>query len=184
GPGLWTGGQGGCEQLYPVVCLGRTRTAALEMPATAGKRIWVTDTTFVPGSMTPDAKCVQERPAGVTQARALLAYTGRTAAELLDPEANYVRPDGQLVGTGAQIAAQQLLTGPWVTASNQSSTFATWAGAATLTTPGTVESTCNDWASRSGTSPTGISNSVMGFWSRFEDSCDSPRDLALYCIEP
>jgi hypothetical protein len=121
----------------------------------------------------------------VSPVRALVAYSGRAAADLLDPTANYVRPDGQLVGTGAQIIRGELLTGPWVTASNQCDGMSTWTGAQTITTLGTAESTCNDWTSTNGVSPYGIGYSILSFWQFYQNSCDTTEfQYNLYCIEP
>jgi hypothetical protein len=133
--------------------------------------------------MTPDAKCSEDLPAGVVEARALIAYTDRAAADLLDLSASYVRPDGQLVGTGSQVAAAGLLTGPWVTAANRSSAATIWVGATSPSLSGTPESTCNDWTSTVGRSPAGISYSVLDFWYYFSTDCAPASDFHLYCVE-
>jgi hypothetical protein len=84
------------------------------LPSFPGKRIWVTNSAFVPGSMSPDQKCQSERPLGVTAGVALLAYTDRPASAVLDLAASYVQPDGQLVGTGAELLAVGAGTGEQV----------------------------------------------------------------------
>ncbi len=62
----------------------------------------------------PDAKCLADRPTGVTAGMAFVATSNRTAASVLTPSAVNVRPDGTRVGTGAQLAAGDSLdSGIW-----------------------------------------------------------------------
>lgn len=185
GPALWTGGSSACDDPFPsgIICLGRTRSAPIVLPAVSGKRFWTTTTPYTPGSMTPDAKCSQERPTGVTQARALIAHPNVAASSLLVPTANYIRPDGVLVGTGAQIANEQLLTAAWVNAAGQSSDVGIWVGSLSPTLPGSSESTCNDWTSTSGAVMLGLNGDLGPFWRFYEATCDIVS-THLYCIEP
>ena len=95
--------------------------------------------------------CQAQRPAGVTTAMALLATTTRTAASVLDMTMNYVRPDGTLVGAGAQIATGNTLpSGIWQSADGVYRAFGNgfdrmWTGATTLIALGTTASTCGNW---------------------------------------
>jgi hypothetical protein len=180
-----------CSQAsLPVYCMGRTRTAALgALASTSGKRIWVTNTPYVPGSMTPDAKCTSERPAGVARGVALLSTVNRAASALIDPAANYVRPDGQLVATGAQLLTLSLTTGPWVLADgtmNGGLTAFVWTGATdtALTSPGTAESTCQDWQSTTGTGNAGQFGfaNVRSWFFVTGNPCTTAA--LLYCVEP
>jgi hypothetical protein len=179
---LWTGGELTCGGAAHVVCFGKVQVAPLSLTAAAGKRIWVSSTNYLPGTMTPDAKCQSERPTGVAQAKALIAYTGSSAASLLSGATNYVRLDGQLVGTGAQIAA----VGPdayiELNAAGMPQDAATWTGSPSITAPGTADSTCNDWTSGVGTAPNGLSESAFEFWSFFPSPCNSPN-VNLFCFE-
>src|ERR1043166_3490025 len=88
-----------------IACLGNQQSAALSIVSEVGKRIWVSNTPFGMGSTTPDAFCQNARPANVLRAAALIGHPGVRASGVLNLEASYVRPDGQRVGTGRQIAA-------------------------------------------------------------------------------
>lgn len=185
GPLLWTGGVNACDEAFSpgMICLGRTQSAPIVLTAVSGKRFWTTTTPYTPGSMTPDAKCAQERPAGVTQARALIAHPNVAASSLLVPTANYVRPDGVFVGTGAQIANEQLLTAAWLNAANQSSDVGIWVGSLSPTLPGSSASTCNDWTSTAGPVRLGLNGNVGAFW-RFSDATCDTAPTHLFCVEP
>jgi hypothetical protein len=173
---------------YSVMCMGTTRSAALPPLQTfTGKRIWVTNTTYVPGTTTPDQKCQSERPPGVTQAVALISTTTRAAADRLQLDASYVRPDGQLVGTGRQIAALEMIAGPWQRANGTGAPINpnyVWAGSSNPTQRATLDSSCNDWQD-----PTALGiGGLFGFshyraWT-YIAGWDGNRGASLYCIEP
>jgi hypothetical protein len=191
GPAWFTAFTSDCSQApLPVYCMGRTRTAALPaLASSSGKRIWVTNTPYVPGSMTPDAKCTLERPAGVARGVALVSYVNRAASAVIDPAASYVRPDGQLVGTGAQLLTMSLATGPWVLADgtmNAAATSFIWTGSADpdLSLPGTPQSTCQDWQSSTGTGNAGqFGFADLRAWYFFT-GYDCTTSALLYCVEP
>src|SRR6185295_15607790 len=89
-------------------------SSPVALTSASGKRIWLTRDAYTPGSMTPDEFCQSTRPAGVARGVAFVAYTTRPAAAVLDPEALYVRIDGAIVGTGADLADGRVLAGPWL----------------------------------------------------------------------
>ncbi len=173
---------------WSVMCMGTTRTAALPPLQTfTGKRIWVTNTTYLPGTGTPDQKCQSERPAGVAQGVALVSTSSRAAADRLLLDTNYVRPDGQLVGTGRQIADLQMLAGPWQRANGSAAPIQpnyVWAGSYTPTDRATPDSSCNDWQDPNGFGIGGL----FGFshyraWTYIVGwGCN--LGASLYCIEP
>jgi hypothetical protein len=180
---------------YRVVCMGITRTnplpapTALESLAARSKQIWLTNTEYVPGSMTPDEKCQSERPPGVSSADAFVAYTDRAAATVLDPAATYRRPDGMLVGTGADLASMDVFTAPWIRAEGGvpplDATPAAWTGSSSPTVVAIASENCDDWlasdALRVGLVGNYLQGSVRFFDSDARPACD--RQLRLYCVE-
>lgn len=175
------------ETTRAVLCLGTTQSAPIDVPPFTGKRIWVTNTPYLVGSQTPDQKCQAERPAGVQQARALIAYAGRHAAELLEPGTTYVSPDAHLVGTGSEIAARAMPGGISLTASGEPVDVLqfTWTGEPF--NPSALPSasdTCNDWTSPAGTCATGIASydNRPAFAYGSSLPCDA-QDHRLYCFE-
>jgi hypothetical protein len=171
----------------PIYCIGRTLSAPLApLPLVEGKRIWVSNGLYVPGTVSPDTQCTTGRPAGVAEAAALVAYTDRAASDLIDPLATYVRPDGQRVGTGVDVLEMTLTAGLWVLGDgNMSNTFnpLVWAGADNPSTPGTAATTCSDWQTTNGTADVGLFGfSNQTAWHYANVGCDQDRTY-LYCIE-
>lgn len=177
-----------------LLCMGTTKSAAVAPTPTAGKRIWVTSTSFTPGGgQTPDAKCQADRPAGVTTAAALIATTMRAASSVLVPTASYVRMDGTLVATGAELAATppSLASGIWQSADGvyrargADGRFArTWTGSDAVGTVGTANTTCADWTNGTAANTGVVSDFTLtsrGWWYLGTSACDSPRNL--YCAQ-
>lgn len=193
GPGLWVArNRATCSAEYHLFCIGRTRSTALQVPVSTGKRIWVTNTDFeVGGPLSPDAKCATERPSGVASGVALLARTDRPASAVLTAGANYVRIDGQLVGTGQQISDRVILTGIWQNADGTyrapvRSIGGVHAGSRAVNVPGTVEGTCNNWtaAMSSTIERIGSVGTVnRNWWDRDAIGTCGATGL-LYCVEP
>jgi len=205
GPGAWMGtgslpisGANPCDPAVPrrVVCLGNSATGPLLRTPRAGKRIWLSNTQFFPGGLSPDEACQAERPSGVTSAVALVAYSDRAASDSIDPSADYVRPDGEIVGTGARlIEASQapsfshLETGLWQTADgsylriDQFSIFV-WSGSQRMDALGEVESNCGDWLDQNQQGYVGrLGVTQSQFWAR--GATGSCADGAyLICVEP
>jgi len=203
GTGSWAGGSpwdgphdwasnllGDCPQMAHLLCMGKTRTSTVGPAVTSGKRIWVSSANYVVGgATTPDGLCQAERPTGVTTAVALLPSTTKSAASLLSPATNYVRPDGTLVGTGAVIGAGTLLdSGIWQLASGAyaDAMYMVWTGSPTPSAVGTTDTTCGNWMNASLTLPrlrTGRANAVSSdFWSwGSEGGCDVAA--RLYCVQ-
>jgi hypothetical protein len=188
GPISWVAGTSSACLPAKLICMGRTFSAPLSRPSTPGARsIWLTSTAYAVGlGQTPDQKCQSERPPGVATARALIATTQSPASAVLAPAATYARPDGIVVGTGAQLASGgQLQSGIWQSADLVYRTIGfarVWTGQTDLTRPGNAESTCGNWADRAGTAGnTGyILTSHNQWWVLTTDPCDSVA--ALYCV--
>jgi hypothetical protein len=169
-----------------IACFGRSRTEPVQVPTFTGKRIWLSNTPFLPGNISPDAHCTTESPAGVAAAVALLPYSNRAAAAALDPGATYVRTDGQLVGTGQQIIDRDLLSAIWIHADGtleQRPLARVWTGDSDLNRPVPLAQTCNDWTSQS-------SEGFFGYpqFNDFFFGAGVPQPCStdfhhLYCVE-
>ena len=203
GPGYWTDATPAqsCADLLPVLCLGNTSTTPLVPSVSSGKRIWRTGATYTPGSTSPDGACALELPAGVTAARALVAYADRPASAALDAASNYVRSDGQLVGTGQQLidagneaswsgafrSGRVIQTGLWQAADGSyapGDAALAWSGALDLSRPASASTNCNDWSASTGTGLAGIFQMAQrDFWAGSgAAACSTPAHL--YCVEP
>jgi len=194
GPGSWTAvllSLSPCQGTFRIYCMENTKTLALTPPPTPGKRIYLTTSTFVPGAQTPDQLCAAEKPPGVATVRALVARTTASAAALLNPQALYVRVDGQIVGTGAELAAfTTLRSGIWQTGSgayvqpDPDTPSTVWTGSGNPTALGTTASTCNDWTST--VSTVGVAGFFAttqspDWWGIFTRNCTNA--YRLYCVE-
>jgi len=178
--------QGACDQQRPLFCMGVTKTAPVVPQSFAGKRLWVTATSLTIGAQTPDSFCQASRPAGVANAVALIGYTSRPAADAIDPAATYVRPDGALLGRGAEILAGQLTTAARVT--NDGTVLSTirnegvWTGGLPSDAP-TASTNCNDWNDPQLRGRIGepMAASFSAFSNGASVACTEP--LRLYCVE-
>lgn len=170
-----------------VACMGITKSAPITLPSFSGKRMWITNTAYTPGSVAPDEKCQAERPSGIAAARAYLGYLGRPAEGTLDLTATYVRLDGQLIGTGAQITAGTARSAPRFAADGSVYRGFVWtgnSGAPRRALPPRERDTCGgDWSSSTGTGTFGNSgyDNERGFHSG-EVEC-SLANVRLYCVE-
>jgi hypothetical protein len=191
GPPALSYASGQCSRPSRLLCMGRTKTAALPTITTSGSMIWITNTPFtIGGGLTPDQKCQSERPTGVANAMALVATTARTAASVLNMTATYVRPDGVVVGTGAVIAAGgRLESGIWQSADlvyRRPGSGRVWTGQQTLGGVGTVASTCGDWMDTTLTAGNqGVYAFASPLWWRTQTApCNnSGADVgSLYCV--
>jgi hypothetical protein len=188
GPLDWlAGGALNCSLGSQILCMGHTRNATVSPRVTAGRKVWLhTDTVNVVAGQSVDALCQASRPAGVTTAIALIAHPNVAASSLIDATRTYVRVDGTLVGTGAQLQASgDLESGIWQTGSGQYQTFAPWTGSTSVQTAGTTASTCGDWADPANAGPPVIGNArtaASGSWwvSAFV-GCNN--GAGLYCIQ-
>jgi hypothetical protein len=148
GPTFWgSGAASSCASTYRVLCLMKTYAAGPAAPsAFMGKKMWLSNAAYQP-SVTGDvdAVCNADKPAGVQMGRALISRTTSTAASLLNMATMYVRPDGQEVGTGAEIIAGNARGGIWQQGNGTYWSGQAWTGSATIDSVGLVTSTCGDW---------------------------------------
>jgi hypothetical protein len=185
GPGEWGGSDGqslACTIGTRLICMGNTKTAPLAAQVVAGRKLWLTNTEFTPGSgMTPDQKCQSERAVGVTTAVAFLSYAAKPAAALLSPTQSYVRPDGTLIGNGAELANTQTETGIWQSADGAyQQANGAWTGSPKV---GDVGKTCADWTSTVGTGFVGVGSTAFQYfgWSNGDYACTGAYHL--YCLQ-
>ncbi len=186
GPGNWLDGYSGpCSVNRALACMGKTRTATVAPVITAGKKIWQSSS-YVLGMQSPDAKCLADRPSGVTAAMAFIALTNRAAASVLTPSAVYVRPDGTRVGTGAQLAAGGSLdSGIWQDFAGTYSAQNVFTGSQDPNAIGTSDATCANWTSQGTTGQTGSSafDGSSTWWSSAPVPCTGAGLYPIYCAE-
>lgn len=189
GPLMWSAANDrSCSTYtYSVLCMMRQFTTGTTAATFPGKRVWLSNTLYaVSATNSPDAICTNDRPSGVATGRALITRTTSTAASLLGAMQMYVRPDGQEVGTGAEIIAGQARGGIWEFGNGSYPTtyLGAWTGSPGLDQLGSVASTCNNWTDPNQTA--GLSGSVLGartyFWASGPGPCNSQHNL--FCYEP
>lgn len=150
GSSLWaTSGPRSCGSSQHLYCFMTDKSVPLSPAPTPGKRIFVTNSPFVPngGVAAANAACESSKPSGAAAVVALLATTMTPASALLNPSTTYVRIDGQLVGTGQEILNGAIHSGPWQQGNGSYFTNdAFWAGSSVITAEGTPDGTCNDWS--------------------------------------
>ena len=149
GPGVWSnGGSASCAAGgFRVLCMMKSYVGAPPgVDTTMGKKVWLSNAVYQPDPTgNPDTVCNNDRPAGVAMGRALVSRTTASAASLLNAATMYVRPDGQEVGTGAEILADQARSGIWQSGNGTYWPGPAWTGSATIDQAGTFTSTCGDW---------------------------------------
>jgi len=189
GPGVWASGMTlDCSYKGSLYCLGKTRTTTVKPTAAMGRRIWVSPGFAVNGGMNPDAFCQASRPSDVTTALALVATNSRSAASVLTPTANYVRPDGTLVGTGAQIAstaAIEIQSGIWQFADGtyvRDPMASVWTGAQSVDAVGINGYDCTDWSSTASSGVVGNPREILPFWNSGRRNCGD-TSVSVYCLQ-
>jgi hypothetical protein len=184
GPVLWGGGTFGTCVPHRLTCMGKTKVAAASPVASSGRKIWVTKTTLVMGSVTPDARCQAEMPAGVTGAAAFISLTSRAAAAVLIPDF-YIRPDLTYVGHGTSMASTlPLASGIWQDADGVylADGFPVWTGAKDVQAAGLATDTCGNWTDLAGAGGLGVVTSPELWWSSQSMPCVS-NVYRHYCVQ-
>jgi hypothetical protein len=185
GPRYWTGGAGTyCSTAKPILCMGVSHFSQVSPPSNGGLRIFMSNRQLIIGQQTPEQACASSLPSGVNSAKPMIARTNQSADAVLDPGKTYVRPDGAIVGTGAEIAAgDELTSGIWMEGGGTYASQRVWTGHTTLTAKGTSASTCGDWTSTSSSDGRyGLSSAAYSsFWNYFTTDCSG--DAWVYCVE-
>lgn len=194
GPHAWTQfGTRPCSAQMPVYCIMKTFTASWTVPTRTGKRIWLSNTPYLPNATTtPDQHCTTERPIGVIPpVMALLGSSSRQAADALMFGENYVRIDGQLVGSYDDLLGSipDLRTGIWLKADGSYDTPIIWTGYgdsmfALLQSNPPAGAHCNDWSSSTaGVGRGGSSQFATAQWMNLFSSLDCATPRHLVCVE-
>ncbi len=192
GPGFTFVGSVRCDSpVARVFCWMNTQTTPIVPPPKNGKVLYLTDTHLAIGVDDPDGKCEVDKPAGTGTVKALLATTTVAASTHLDDNTTYVRPDGYVIGTGAQLVtvAQApsaldpwLDSGVWQLGNGSYLTGTAWTGQENIDDLGTVASTCNDWTDTGGTGHRGIAGAIeVGWWNVDPIACSA--NGRIYCAE-
>lgn len=183
-----------CNTQAPVYCFGVGRNVIVSPVATEGRRAFSTDDAFqIQGGLaTADAFCQSQATSrGLTGSFKAVLNTSRSSAasrfDLSGPP--WVRLDGLRITETAREFFEGLA---WQTSVNvtpagfYSSGTSVWAGGSTLTQPGILSNTCDDWTSTAGTASTGL---VTGstpdshfFFGRQSTPC-SQASVLLTCLE-
>jgi hypothetical protein len=199
GPTYWTElGTRACNIGVEFYCLGKTHSEPIVLTPEDGKLIYLSEPYIPNADTTPDEACAASAPSGTGDVKAMLAYADKAGADALTNGTVYVRPDGQLVGRGAEIVEaaspgvqgnvdDYLHTGIWQTGDGtylNESDSAVWVGDINITREG--GSDCGDFTAATSAGTVGdYRNSGAGFWDqeygdRYRD-CDAPH--RLYCVE-
>jgi hypothetical protein len=154
GPFDWFDLNGGCNYTLGFICMGKTLSSAVTPTPAPGKKLWLTADwwAIAGGPSGADAMCQAERPWGVTTAKAVLGAVSppRQASDSLNPATTYVRVDGMVVGTGAQIIGNKGVNGVWQRTDGGYGGGEFWTGFDSASGPPLdVNQTCNDWTSSS-----------------------------------
>ena len=195
GPSRWLlhtpTGPGACGIAQRIYCMSKTASVPVAVPRRPGSKLIYLSASALPvGSVTPDQHCEASKPTGAGTVRALLARVGLAAAAYLSPNVEYVRPDGVVVGTGAELSAGTARSGIW---QQGNGTYAVLSatlpqaltGAATPTTAGTAASTANDWSDSTAEALRGADwNDVTRWWSSGSTlEVTAAGTHRTYCVE-
>jgi hypothetical protein len=202
GPGVWTGySQAGCNNSAHLYCfqVDYQNPISLPTPASGAKLMYLTQALFEPGQSVSggsglgaaNSLCDMEKPSGVTSVLAFIAGGVNSPGALLNGNTTYVRPDGVVLGTGADFEAGALpRSGIWQHASGsyalENMNSGVWTGSANPASLGTSTTTCSEWSS------IGQAGGIHGFFgvlskwwdysgSGFGGSCAPTYNL--YCVQ-
>lgn len=186
----------GCTGLKSLYCLGVDRVAPIAAPAPAAGRIaFVSSASFnaSTGVAGADALCTsQATAAGLTGTfKALLATTTATAASrFTTTAANFVRPDGVVIGpVSAVLGGNVVLSAPINVTADAASYLGnngSWTGATAPTSVGTAASTCANWSSNLATA-TGVYGRVGEtdgkYWFNTTTTTTCNASFRVYCLQ-
>lgn len=179
-----------CGDQRPIYCAMRRSSTLMATVPHPGRLVFVSrgEADTAGGAAAADALCQSERPASRSGAtfRALLARPGVLAAQALELAASYVRPDGQLLGTGFELTGGRLRTGIWQFADGELVPWRTPVLTGSGTSPETAglpDETCLDWSSTTANVVIGRPISVHWWWSYSSTGCGPSGAFHLYCVE-
>jgi hypothetical protein len=185
-----------CDATTPIYCFMKTKTTPVLAQSNAGKRIFLSNALWAPsgGAGAADAICEADKPAGTGPVKALLATSSFNPGTLLASAQTYVRPDGTVVGTGAQIKNSfqtvPMPSGIWQTGDGTYpiADGLAWTGGQSVgsSSPGTGWN-CTNWTLSTGSGAAGafgytIQQPVTWWWNGGTTAC-SGANARLYCVE-
>lgn len=189
GPLDWAGNtSGNCADTRALFCFGKTKTVTLTPAQAPGKRIYIAFSQS-PGIAAANAACQNPKPAGAGTVVALLPLLGppaRSAASLLSPTTTYVRPDGIVVGTGAEIIAGMVRSGAWQSGGGVYDDKQISTGTASISdVPTSAAVTCADWTAQTGSTGVGTAGTTepFAFWGYNMNQWPCGGTWHFYCVE-
>lgn len=195
GPSRWLSGPpsgakecGAARQIY---CMSKRASVPMSIPRRPGsKLIYLSSSALPVGIVTPDEHCQATKPAGAGSVQALLARDGLAASAFLSSTAEYVRPDGVLVGTGAELAGGVVRSGIWQQGNGTYVALGPTAspaltGAAAPIEAGSAASTAEDWSNPSAMAVRGADWGDVSRWWMEGVSLDvgAGGTHRIYCVE-
>jgi hypothetical protein len=175
-----------CSETLPLLCVETDLDVAVLPAQASGARIWISKTPLDPraGIAAADTLCRDDRPPGVTNARAMLGTTTQTPGSVLSPQATYVRPDGIVIGTGQDILDGTQASAIWVK-SDGSSYLGTlvWSGSNAIdSVSSSMGLSCNDWTSWMATGEYTVPSIAPG-WFQGVLAQDCKQLAPCICVE-
>src|SRR5262249_47770640 len=173
GPSAWTNGgtfpHPACSAPQHLYCFMKTKTSALSIAPQPGKVTYVTALGTLSGVAGANSACTTSKPLNAGTVVALLPLFGppaRSASSLLSAASTYVRPDGIVVGTGAEIAAGNLRSGIWQSGNGlYGARIFEFTGTSSISaTPASIADTCSDWTVTTGSVVGADGRYVSNWW--------------------
>ena len=198
GPGAWTNvALPNCGQQNHLACFQKTSTAALAYTPVAVRTAFLTSGGFTPGGglLAADQMCQNEASgAGLARPSEFVAYLStqsKPASSRINlTGASYVRRDGIVVGTPAEIASLSLESGIWQYADGTytSGNVFSYTGSPSPDVSGAAGDTCGDWTSTSGNGQGGFPPLSDSSWwvggGHFSCANTIFPPVKLYCLRP
>jgi hypothetical protein len=203
GPGRWIWSwPSTCSETNKLYCFGVDSYNQVPISSKPeAKKIFVTRKPLpMMGRAAGDALCESEKPPGSGTVKALISTTDMPASAFITPDRTYVRPDGIVVGTGAELIAAAKLSGTihsgiwqhgdgsYAVSVPDGPAEAVWIGfpgyLGGLDSAGTLETTCSNWTSVSATqsATVGEVDNLAGYVeSPYVGDCT--QQLPIYCVE-
>jgi hypothetical protein len=196
GPAAWTdAANGNCALPRRLYCFGTSQSAnAVGPQISTGNIAFISLETLDPSSGdglgSADSMCASEAASASLPGtyKALLATSSASATSRITLAAQYIRPDGTFIATGAVLAAGgELESGIWQRPTGAylaSISDIAWSGATTPSATGTASSTCGDFASASGSGFFGRATFLDSRWWHDASStspCGNPHHV--YCLQ-
>jgi hypothetical protein len=191
GPRSWTrGALGACNFTHRIYCFEKDKNQPLVVPATSGRRIYLAPFEVIAdgGVGSADLACMRARPAGVTLARAIIAATNQRPSSILSSDAGqlYIRPDGQIVGSVAELRLGILRSGVWQFGDGGYPQYENevFVGTNFFLNTSPAFQNCNNWTDPTALNPIiGLSNATNTFFGFSRFDCSNFRPSSVYCAE-